>query len=351
MDHTHSIAAAVPLARFAVALSLAMGVLSVGAHAADSAAAAPAPAPPAPPAPPAVPRAEIERQLHEAQEQLERSAQKVAELSMSLNDEVGQTVMRFEHGGSHAALGINIGAVERRSADVQGVRILSVSPGGPADLAGLKAGDVIVSFAGQSLAGEGAIPPPQRLLAAVRQAKPDQPVPLEYRRDGKSNTVQIVPKNLVESMAELRLADLGDLGDLEHLEQLDNMGDMHGMRGMPGMPGMPALPRVRPFPAGMHDADGFGSAELVELSPHLGQYFGVEKGLLVVRAPHDERLKLQDGDVIIDIDGRVPGGVTHAYQILRSYRVGETLKLHIMRQQKRIELPIEVPDPAEQPRA
>jgi S1-C subfamily serine protease len=290
-------------------------------------------------------RAEIERQLHEAQEQLERSAQKVAELSMSLNDEVGETVLRFEHGGSHATLGINIGAIERRPSDAQGVRILSVSPGGPADVAGLKAGDVIVSFAGQSLAGEGGKPPPQRLLAVVRQAKPDQPVALEYRRDGKSNTVQIVPKNLVESMAELRLADLGELGDLGRMDQLGNMGDMHDM------PGMPPLPRVRPFPTGTHDADGFGSAELVELSPHLGQYFGVEKGLLVVRAPHDERLKLQDGDVIIDIDGRVPGGVTHAFQILRSYRVGETLKLHIMRQQKKIELPIEVPDLAEQPRA
>jgi len=345
MHPTGSIETAAPFARLAVALSLAIGVLSVSAHAADPGAAPPAAAPPAPSALPAVPRAEIERQLHEAREQLERSAQKVAELSMSLNDEVGQTVMRFEHGGSHAALGINIGTVERRSADVQGVRILSVSPGGPADVAGLKAGDVIVSFAGQSLAGEGGKPPPQRLLAAVRQAKPDQPVALEYRRDGKSNTVQIVPKNLVESMAELRLADLGELGDLGHMDQLGNMGDMHDM------PGMPALPRVRPFPAGMHDADGFGSAELVELSPHLGQYFGVEKGLLVVRAPHDERLKLQDGDVIIDIDGRVPGGVTHAYQILRSYRVSETLKLHIMRQQKRLELPIEVPDPAEQPRA
>jgi S1-C subfamily serine protease len=345
MDHTRSIDTASPFARLAVAFSLAIGVLSFSAHAADPAAAPPAATPPVPPVPPAVLRAEIERQLHEAQEQLERSAQKVAELSMSLNDEVGETVLRFEHGGSHATLGINIGAIERRPSDAQGVRILSVSPGGPADVAGLKAGDVIVSFAGQSLAGEGGKPPPQRLLAVVRQAKPDQPVALEYRRDGKSNTVQIVPKNLVESMAELRLADLGELGDLGRMDQLGNMGDMHDM------PGMPPLPRVRPFPTGTHDADGFGSAELVELSPHLGQYFGVEKGLLVVRAPHDERLKLQDGDVIIDIDGRVPGGVTHAFQILRSYRVGETLKLHIMRQQKKIELPIEVPDLAEQPRA
>ena len=330
MDHAHSIARGSPLARFAL-LAVAFAVLSFSAQA-----AVPAPAPPDAPEPPAAPRAEIERQLQEAQQQLERSAQKVAELSMSLNDEVGETVLRFEHGGSHATLGINIGAIDRRSSDVQGVRILSVSPGGPADSAGLKAGDVIVSFAGESLAGDRGRPPPQRLISAVRQAKPDQPVALEYRRDGKISTVQIVPKSLKESMAELRLADLGEMGDPGH------MGDM---------PGLPALPRIRPFPMGMRDEGGFGTAEFVELSPHLGQYFGIDKGLLVVRAPHDERLKLQDGDVIIDIDGRVPGGVAHAFQILRSYRMGETLKLHIMRQQKRIELPIEIPDPEEQPRA
>jgi S1-C subfamily serine protease len=337
MNQSHSTDSTSALPRLAVALSFAIGVLTFSAHAADSAAA-----PPGPPERPAVPRAEIERQLHEAQEQLERSAQKVAELSMSLNDEVGETVLRFEHGGSHATLGINIGAIERRPSDAQGVRIVSVSPGGPADVAGLKAGDVIVSFAGQSLAGEGGKPPPQRLVAAVRQAKPDLPVAIEYRRDGKSTTVQIVPKNLVESLAELRLTDLGDPG---HMDPMGHMGDMHDM------PGIPPLPRVRPFPTGMHDADGFGSAELVELSPHLGQYFGVEKGLLVVQAPHDERLKLQDGDVIIDVDGRIPGGVAHAFQILRSYRVGETLKLHIMRQQKRVELSIEVPEAATLPGA
>jgi hypothetical protein len=331
MDHTHTIDTASPLARLAIAVSLAIGMLSFSAHAAD-----PAAAPPAPPEPPAVPHAEIERQLHEAQEQLERYAQKVAELSMSLSDDVAQRVTRFELGGSRATLGINIGTLEHGTPDAHGVRILSVSPGGPADAAGLKAGDVIVSFAGQSLAGEGGKSPPQRLLSALRQAKPDQPVTLEYRRDGKVSSVQVVPKSLTESLAELRLADVGELEDLGPL------GDL---------PGLSALPHIRPFPMGMRDAGGFGSAELVELSPHLGQYFGVEKGLLVVRAPHDERLKLQDGDVILDIDGRIPGGVTHAFQILRSYRAGETLKLRIMRQQKRIELPIEVPDPGEQPRA
>ncbi len=144
---------------------------------------------------------------------------------------------------------------------------------------------------------------------------------IEYRRDGKINKAQIVPKSLADSFADIRQMPFDDL----------RMPELHRM------------PHVRPFPFMMHDEDGFGSAELVELSPQLGQYFGVEKGLLVVHAPRDERLKLKDGDVIVDIDGRAPVNVSHAFQILSSYRPGETLKLHIMRQQKRIELPVEIP--------
>jgi S1-C subfamily serine protease len=60
---------------------------------------------------------------------------------------------------------------------------------------------------------------------------------------------------------------------------------------------------------------------------------------------------LQDGDVILDIDGRVPTGPSHALQILSSYREGEKLKLHIMRQQKHVELPIEIPKDSPHPEA
>jgi len=309
-----------------MALATALATISLAAQAAD---------PPSPPEPPRAadgvergePRAQLERRLHEAQEQLDRSAQEVAELSMSLSEELGPMMAQAGFGGSRAVLGINIGTLgHARSDDPQGVRIISVSPGGPADSAGLKAGDVIVSFAGRPLAPEKGKSAQQRLLAALRDIKPGQPVSLDYRRDGKVTTVQVVPTSLVESLADLQL----ELPDLPEVHALPPLPDMRHMA---------------------HEPSAFGSAELVELSPRLGQYFGVDKGLLVVRGPRDERLKLQDGDVILDIDGRVPAGVGHAFQILSSYRVGESLKLHIMRQQKRIELPIEVPGSPDRPPA
>jgi S1-C subfamily serine protease len=223
-------------------------------------------------------------------------------------------------------LGIGIDMDEKGAApDGHGVRVTSVSPGGPADAAGIKANDVIVAFAGKPLAGADGESPQKQLLAGIREAKAGQSVAIEYQRDGKLTRTQIVPKSVADSLADLRMFSMDD---------------------MPVPPDLNTKhwPRLRPMPFGPHDEDGFGSAELVELSPQLGKYFGVDKGLLVVRAPHDERFKLQDGDVILDIDGRTPSGVSHAFQILSSYRSGETVKLHVMRQQKRIELPVEVPE-------
>lgn len=278
------------------------------------------------PNPDAATRQQLEQKLHAAQERLEQAAQEVAELSVSISDEVGPEVRRFLHQGSRPMLGIGIDMDEKGAApDGHGVRVRSVSPGGPADAAGIKANDVIVAFAGKPLAGAGGKSPQKQLLAGIREAKAGESVAIEYQRDGKLTQTQIVPKSVADSLADLRMFSMDD---------------------MPALPDLDAKhwARLRPMPFGMHDEQGFGSAELVELSPRLGKYFGVDKGLLVVRAPHDERFKLQDGDVILDIDGRTPSGVSHAFQILSSYRSGETVKLHLMRQHKRIELAVQVPE-------
>ena len=66
------------------------------------------------------------------------------------------------------------------------------------------------------------------------------------------------------------------------------------------------------------------------------------KGLHIVATAADGS-HTESTNVILDIDGRIPNGVSHAYEILSSYHAGETLKLHIMRQQKRLELAVEIP--------
>ena len=84
--------------------------------------------------------------------------------------------------------------------------------------------------------------------------------------------------------------------------------------------------------------------ELVELTPALGGYFGTNEGILVVRAPSDDRLELRDGDVILEIGGRTPTSTEHAMRILGSFEPGETLELTIMRNQRRQSLELELAD-------
>jgi S1-C subfamily serine protease len=60
----------------------------------------------------------------------------------------------------------------------------------------------------------------------------------------------------------------------------------------------------------------------------------VKQGVLVVRAGANSPWKLQDGDVILAIDGREPDSAQHAGRILRSYQAGEKLALKVQRDRK-----------------
>jgi S1-C subfamily serine protease len=262
-------------------------------------------------------RDQIEQQMQKAQERIEQAAREIAELSMKLTHEHLGDLQIHASARPRATLGIRVRPPAHRSpGEAAGVQIVSVSPGGPADLAGLKADDVIIAFGGSALRGDAHHSAQQQLVTLTQDAGTDTPVIVEFERDGKSQKTQVTPKS---SFAYFRGPALPPLPDLSG--SLEDLSRMFVGR----------------------DRSGLGSAELLELTPGLGAYFGTAKGLLVVRAPRDERLKLADGDVILDIDGRVPDGASHALQILNSYRGGEKLKLHVMRQQKHLELPIEIP--------
>jgi C-terminal processing protease CtpA/Prc len=260
-------------------------------------------------------RDQMEDKLHSANDRLNAAAREVGNLSMQLYGDP------FTHnGGTRAMLGINVGGEAGDKSD-HGVRVLSVSPGGPAATAGIKANDVIVSFEGKKLQKIDGKSPRQQLLTMTREVEPNAPVAVEFERDGKVQTVKIVPKGIAVFMDPGSMQGFQDLGerfaDSDFIKQLESMSERF-------------------------DLNGFGSTEFLELTPGLGKYFGTDKGLLVVHPPKDANLKLEEGDVILDIDGRVPTNGSHALRILNSYRAGETLKLHIMRQQKRMELPVEM---------
>jgi hypothetical protein len=122
-----------------------------------------------------------------------------------------------------------------------------------------------------------------------------------------------------------------------HTQQLPQMAGP--MTGVAGVAGMPMVRQMRfNFP------DEFGGLELASITPKLGAYFGATDGVLVVQAPENDALKLEDGDVIQTIDGRKPDDGAHALRILRSYSSGEKLNLKVLRQRKPLSLVVTMPD-------
>jgi C-terminal processing protease CtpA/Prc len=264
-------------------------------------------------------QAERERALAEARKRLDEAVREVANLSMSLSDDMVPH-MRGSFGmvgPPRAVLGINLG--QRDNAQGGGVEVVSVSPGGAAERAGLKAGDVLTEINGKALQADGDNSAREQLLTAMRKVEPGDTVAISYRRDNK-----VLKSNLVAQALKDRFFTMA-------------------IPPMAGVAGVGPLPRMPDF-VFMRGAGVFGSAELVPMTPKLGQYFGTETGLLVVRAPDDSRLKLEDGDVIVDIDGRTPSSPSHALRILSSYQPGEKLKLTILRTKKRMSFDILVPE-------
>lgn len=228
---------------------------------------------------------------------------------------------RLGAGPRRAMLGIQVDPASGRD----GVRVEEVSPGGPAEAAGVRAGDVIVAIDGAKL--EGRDDSARELVRRMNDVEPDAKVKLRVLREGKARDIEVIARA---------------------------RGPMFRALPLPGVPRAPDAPHAPPAPwAFGHGFDwedflepwrgGIGGMELASLTPKLGAYFGTEKGVLVVRAPRGGELPLEDGDVILSIDGREPTSGAHAMRILRSYQPGEKLSLKIMRQRKVLTLSVVLP--------
>ncbi|HEY3786233.1 MAG TPA: PDZ domain-containing protein [Steroidobacteraceae bacterium] len=253
---------------------------------------------------------ELDAQLQAARARLDQAAHEVADLSARMS---GPLVEQFLTLGADSYSRAIIGVQLDPASGSSGARIDDVSPGGPAAEAGLRSGDVIVSVNGTDVKGNDTARQVMHLMHAVT---PDSKVKVRVLREGK-------PREFVIS-ARRGIA----------------LGELHGPPGLPD--GDLRLPEVMMFHRPL------AQMELATLTPQLGRYFGSDKGVLVVRAPRDSGFKLQDGDVILAIDGREPTSGSHATRILGSYQPGEKISLKLMRDHKVMTVETTLPE-AEHP--
>ena len=224
-----------------------------------------------------------------------------------------------------------IGVVVRTSAfenEPMGAVIDAVTPGGPADEAGLRAGDVITHFDGQALvegdAGEASRALAGRKLVELSRGFADgQTVTIDFLRDGRAMSAVLTVREMNGGPWMLE--------SLPRYREFVTGADLHS----PG-----ATPVRWSVPSAWLDM------ELVALNPALGEYFNADRGVLVVRAPEDDSLGLEAGDVILAIGGREVRDPSHAMRILRLYEPDEELRLNVVRHGRSQALVGTVPQPS-----
>lgn len=240
-------------------------------------------------------RDQLRQQLRDAQSQLAEVGRRVAELSAKIGGDPSQVQMfRYLGNPDRAVIGVILG-----DSDASGVHIEGVTPGGPAEKAGLRAGDTITAVRGASIAGER---PTMALREALKDLKDGDKVALSYVRDGKTHSTEVVATRqgsfelLAGPQARAFWFDNGELPMVaplppdfeERIESIveRSVGDARDMR------------------INMLAMSAMGGLRLTSLNPGLGRYFGATEGALVLEVDAERYKGLQPGDVILEIDGK-----------------------------------------------
>jgi C-terminal processing protease CtpA/Prc len=280
---------------------------------------------------------EVTRELENARKEVERAREELQRATRELARSLAQAhkdnprAQYFSHitDPDRPMLGIIIGEEGERRAD-RGLRVLAVTPGGGAEAAGLKAGDLILSVNGKALGADGKNRPRQRLHESLQGVKAGDSVKLEYERDGKRRNATLVTRKPDPGVAFAPLAPLAALRNLDRdFEfEFDTLGPHFMFRG-PGVRGL----------------------QLAKLDEELGEYFRTRDGVLVIKAPRDNPLGLRGGDVIQKIDGQAVSEPVTVMDLLHSRDGERQVSVEVLRKGKTLKLSGTLPVAGAAPRA
>ena len=179
-----------------------------------------------------------------------------------------------------------------RDTDKWGAYVTSVTPGGPADKAGILSGDIIMRIAGKSLTEHAAksdsddeSSPGVRLINIVSQLQPGKPVDIELRRGTQNRNVKVTPiEEDSPALARLMTDRSPRTGSFSYtLPSREFSGRLATPEAMTmEAPSMNLFSGAGSFMYSFGSNGLFANLELVSLNEKLGSYFGTTEGVLVV---------------------------------------------------------------------
>ena len=309
------------------------------------------------------------RDLEQMREQMRDLSKRMAELSMKLGD-VGPRAYAYRYFGDpdRGMIGVVLGK------DEHGLRVNAVTPGGPADKAGVKNGDVVIGVNGVDVAKA---PADAKTPQVLHDLKVGQDVKVTFLRDGRKVDATIKAERREPFNMSLTVSDQADLGKLKKLDEMQALGESgaelppdfdrriqvqieeatrEGERQAERSAQRSQIDRERSERIAEHANEQAQRAmqrvslsmpwwglNLANLNPDLGAYFGTDHGVLVLSADADSSKTLKSGDVLIAIGGKPVQRPEDALRLLRE-QPGKDIKVEVLRQRKTQTLSMRAPE-------
>jgi serine protease Do len=245
--------------------------------------------------------------------------------------------------GRGSALGITIRDVEGADATAQklpasrGAVIDSVDEGGAAARGGLKTGDVVVAFDGETVRSA------RQFSRLVKETPAGRTVKATVVRQGARVDLDVTPA------ADRPMRFAGRIPDGLR------SGRVPVMPNLPAMPDLSDLDRLSEIGPGNERSIGGQSrlgVSVQSLSPQLAEYFGAQDGVLVSAVRDDSpaaRAGVRAGDVIASVNGDAvndPGDLRRAIRDAD----GREVAIGIVRDRKPLDLKVPLETREDQPR-
>lgn len=238
------------------------------------------------------------------------------------NDEAPLQLLDAQFRPTGSYLGVRLSDIDPERAkalklgDPRGVEVTRVEPESPAEEAGLKAGDVLLTYNGENILGA------QQLGRLVAETPQGRKIKLQYWRDGKPETTTITTGAPPSRGFGFPPGDM----NFPHI----NFPDMHAL--------------VFPVPLVVWKDPTLG-IECEQMNSQLAQYFGVKEGALVrsVEKGPAQKAGVKAGDVITSLGNQTVTNPRDLTSYSRTeHQPSSNIPVDIIRDHKSIRLTIMV---------
>ena len=322
---------------------------------------------------------QIRNELSQTHRELQETSRRVAQAHRKLAIASSPGIQyRYFNLGDRAVLGVVLGFETQ-----EGIQVMGVSPGGPAEKAGLMRGDRLVALDGTPLVRDEQQSGRDRLFDLMDKVSDGDEIELTVRRESENLdlivTVERREPTSWQSMIEIPTipSDVAGIEDIHTIVRKIRMPELDEERLVEELAELEETVREIEvsfeslegfdevlqggwaFEMGdmsqfgidaMRDADAwFGlplahGLELTALNPSLGRYFDTERGVLVINIDETNDYHLMAGDVILRIGSDDIDSPSDFMRKIRKLNSGEQVSIEIKREKRTVTLDVIIPE-------